>query len=81
MHFKATRIIRSDMLNTKSKFNGTFNNSFQQESVSESLKTLTGMILGGPDIKIQSSDDGSADQSKHFSTDTFQCNEKALRQQ
>ena len=51
---KATRIIRRDMLDTKSKFNGTFNNSCQQES--ESLKTHTGMILGGPDIKTQSSD-------------------------
>ena len=51
---KATRIIRRDILDTKSKFNGTFNNSCQQES--ESLKTHTGMILGGPDIKTQSSD-------------------------
>ena len=50
---KATRIIRRDMLDTKSKFNGTFNNSCQQESVPESLKTLIGMILGGPDIKTQ----------------------------
>ena len=53
---KATRIIRRDMLDTKSKFNGTFNNSCQQQSVPESLKTLIGMILGGPDINTQSSD-------------------------
>ena len=53
---KATRVIRRDMLDTKSKFNGRFNNSCQQESVPESLKTLIGMILGGPDIKTQSSD-------------------------
>ena len=53
---KATRIIRRDMLDTKSKFNRPFNNSCQQESVPESLKTLIGMILGGPDIKTQSSD-------------------------
>ena len=53
---KATRIIRRDMLDTKSKFNGTFNNSCEQESVPETLKTLIGMILGGPDIKTQSSD-------------------------
>ena len=53
---KATRIIRRDMLDTKSKFNRTFNNSCQQESVPESLKTLIGMILGGTDIKTQSSD-------------------------
>ena len=44
------------MLDTKSKFNRTFNNSCQQESVPESLKTLIGMILGGTDIKTQSSD-------------------------
>ena len=53
---KATRIIRRDTLDTKSKFNRSFNNSCQQESVAESLKTLIGMILGGPDIKTQSSD-------------------------
>ena len=53
---KATRIIRRDMLDTKSKFNATFNNSCQQGSVAESLKTLIGMILGGPDIKTRSSD-------------------------
>ena len=51
---KATRIIRRDMLETKSKFNGTFDNSCQQESVPESLKTLIGMILGGTDFKTQS---------------------------
>ena len=53
---KATRIIHRDMSDTKSKFNATFNNSCQQESVPESLKTLIGMILGGPDIKTRSSD-------------------------
>jgi len=50
---KATRIIRKDKLDTKSKFSGTFNNSCQQESVPQSLKTLTGMILGGTDFKTQ----------------------------
>ena len=44
---KATRIIHRDLLDTKSKFNGTFKNSCQQESVQESLKTLIGMIFGG----------------------------------
>ena len=55
--FKATRIIRRDMSDTKSKFNATFNNSCQQESDPESLKPLIGMILGGggPDIKTRSS--------------------------
>ena len=38
---KATRIIRRDMLDTKSKFNGTFNNSCQQESVPESLTMIS----------------------------------------
>ena len=52
---KATRIIRRDMSDTKSMFNATFNNSCQQESDPESLKTLIGMILGGPDIKTRSS--------------------------
>jgi len=33
---KATRIIRRDMLDTKTNFSGTFNNSCQQESVPES---------------------------------------------
>lgn len=37
---KATRIICWDMLDTKWKFNSTFSNSCQQESVPESLKTL-----------------------------------------
>ena len=53
---KATWIIRKDMLEIKSKFNGTFDNSCQQESVPESLKTLIGMILGGTDFKTQSTD-------------------------
>ena len=53
---KATRIICRDMLDTKSKFNSTFSNSCQQESVPESLKTLIGMILGGTDFKTQSRD-------------------------
>ena len=53
---KATRIIRRDMLDMKSKFNGTFNNRCHQESVLESLETLIGMIVEGPDIKTQSSD-------------------------
>lgn len=53
---KVTRIIRRDILDMKSKFNGTFNNSCQQESVPESLKTLIGMILGGPGNKTRSSD-------------------------
>ena len=53
---KATRIICRDMLDTKSKFNSTFSNTCQQESVPESLKTLFGMIFGGTDFKTQSRD-------------------------
>lgn len=53
---KATTIIRRDMLETKSKFDGTFNNNCQKEAVPETLKTLIGMILGGPNIRTQSSD-------------------------
>ena len=56
---KGTRIIRRDMLDTKSKFNGTFNNSCEQESVPGSLKTFIGRIWGWGgrrDFKIESSD-------------------------
>lgn len=52
---QAAKIIRQDVLNTTSKFNGTFASNCQRESVPESLKTLIGMILGGPDIQTQSS--------------------------
>ena len=51
---QAAKIIRQDVLNTKTKFNGAFENNCQQESVLESLKTFIGMILGGADIQTQS---------------------------
>ena len=53
---KATRIIRRDIMNMKTKLNGLLKNNCQQQSVPHSLKTMVGMILGGPDIKTQSSD-------------------------
>lgn len=52
---RATNIIRRDILAKKNTFSGGFENRCQQEAVPESLKTLVGMILGGPDIKTQSS--------------------------
>lgn len=52
---KAAKIIRQDILNKKSRFNGEFEINCQRDSVPESLKTLVGMILGAPDIKTQSS--------------------------
>jgi len=52
---KATKIIRRDILSKKIKFSGTFESNSQQHAVPESLRTLVGMILGGPDIKTQSS--------------------------
>ena len=52
---QAAKIIRQDVLNTTSKFSGTFENNCQRDSVPESLKTLIGMMLGGPNIQTQSS--------------------------
>ena len=51
----AAKIIRLDIMNTKTCFTGSFDSSCQRDSVPESLKTLVGMILGAPDIKTQSS--------------------------
>ena len=42
---KKTMIIRRDIMDMKSKFNGSFTDGCQQESVPESLKILIGMIL------------------------------------
>ena len=52
---RATNIVRRDILAKKSTFSGGFENKCQQDSVPESLKTLVGMILGGPDIETQTS--------------------------
>lgn len=52
---KASKIVRRDMLDTKYSFTGTFNDNCQKESVPQTLTSLVGMILGGPNIDIQSS--------------------------
>ncbi|MES9881624.1 MAG: hypothetical protein ABW185_12160, partial [Sedimenticola sp.] len=53
---KAARIVRKDMFSkTHSVFTGSFEGKCQQQSVPASLTTLVNMILGGPDIKTQSS--------------------------
>jgi hypothetical protein len=52
---RATNIICRDIKAKKNTFGGGFENRCQQEAVPESLKTLVGIILGGPDIKTQSS--------------------------
>lgn len=52
---KAAKIVRRDMLNTKYRFTGTFNERCQQESVAQTLLSLVRMILGGPSIETHSS--------------------------
>lgn len=52
---KAAKIIRQDILDKKSRFNGEFEINCQRNSLPESLKTVVGVILGIPDIKTQSS--------------------------
>ncbi|VDI23212.1 Hypothetical predicted protein [Mytilus galloprovincialis] len=52
---KAAQIVRKDMMAMQYIFNGTFKTGCQQNSVPQSWKTLVGMILGGPNIKMQSS--------------------------
>ncbi|VDH99471.1 Hypothetical predicted protein [Mytilus galloprovincialis] len=52
--YKAAQIVRKDMMAMQYIFNGTFETGCQQNSVPQSLKTIVGMILGGPNIKMQS---------------------------
>ncbi|CAC5372616.1 unnamed protein product [Mytilus coruscus] len=49
--YKAVKIVRSDMMATSSKFNGTVAADCQEKSVPRSLLTLVNMLLYGPDIK------------------------------
>ena len=49
---KATRIIRRDMLYTKSKFNSTFKNSFQQESENINWNDFDGDQISRPSQAI-----------------------------
>ena len=50
---QAVKIVRRDMFSTKSKFQKSFENNCQQESTSQSLGSLVGMILGGSKIRTQ----------------------------
>ena len=52
---RAANIIRRDIFNTKTSFNGTFDSQCQESSVPNSLLALVSMILYGPNIKTQSS--------------------------
>ena len=53
---KAAKIVRRDMFQLpKTTFTGTFEEDCQQKSVPQSLTSLVGMILGGPNIQTQSS--------------------------
>ena len=52
---KASKIIRRDIIATKTQFSGTFDKDSQQESIPQSLKTLIGLILEATDIKTPSS--------------------------
>ena len=70
---KATRIIRRDIMNMKTKLNGLLKNNCQQQSVPHSLKTMVGMILGGPDIKTQSSNMFEAQTTLSIAAGVFQC--------
>ena len=50
---QAAKIVRRDMFSTESKFQKSFENNCQQESTSQSLGSLVGMILGGSNIQTQ----------------------------
>ena len=53
---RAAEIVRRDILqHDKSAFTGSFSKECQQQSVPQSLMTLVGMIMTGPDIVRQSS--------------------------
>ena len=53
---KAANIVRRDLLNIEnSQFHGTFETNCQEASVPESLRSLIAMIMGGTNIKTQSS--------------------------
>ena len=52
---RSARIIRRDMLELKSTFNGLFDPNCQMKSVPTSLLALVNMILYGPSIQTQAS--------------------------
>ena len=52
---KVSKIIRRDLLSMEnSVFGGTFKMECQEKSVPQSLLSLVGMIMGGPNIETQS---------------------------
>ena len=58
---KATRYIRSDVINTLiSPFDGEFSSECQSKSVPLSLKDLVSMLLNGANIESQDSEESQA---------------------
>lgn len=51
---KATEIVRKDMLQLKGTFKGSFEADCHMKAVPKSLLALVGMILEGPNIKLNS---------------------------
>ena len=58
---KAATVVRQEMLSKKQEFNGAFEPDCQTQAVPETLLALVNMILNGPNIKDQESND------EHFS--------------
>ena len=50
---RAAEIVRRDMFENKTVFNGTFGSSCQSNSVPDKLQALVIMILEGPNKKIK----------------------------
>ena len=53
---KTAQLIREEMFNADTSFDGKFANKCQKKSVPSALKTLINMIINGPNC-IQSTDD------------------------
>jgi hypothetical protein len=51
---QASVIVRRELLDNSVAFAGTFENGCQEHSIPASLRTLVGMILGGPNIQSRS---------------------------
>ena len=49
----AAKIVRKDLFEKSSSFNGSFRKGFQEDSVPELLLALVSMILDGPNIRDQ----------------------------
>ena len=50
---QAAKIVRRDMVSKESKFQKSLENNCQQESTTQSLRSLVAMILGGSNIQTQ----------------------------